>query len=83
LRTVISYNIYNITKVGNIHMIRKQRNLLDAKMKYALVKCFEEIKRLVSELKYLELYKWKLTDRENDNLTNPTSRIFHQKCWRL
>jgi hypothetical protein len=27
-------------------MIRKQRNLLKAKMKNALVKCFEEIKRL-------------------------------------
>jgi hypothetical protein len=27
-------------------MIRKQRNILDAKMKNALVKCFEEIKRL-------------------------------------
>jgi hypothetical protein len=27
-------------------MIQKQRNLLDAKMKNALVKCFEEIKRL-------------------------------------
>jgi hypothetical protein len=27
-------------------MIRKQRNLLDAKMKNALVKCFEEKKSL-------------------------------------
>jgi hypothetical protein len=37
-----------ITKVGNTykHMIRKQRNLLDAKIRNALVKCFEEIKRL-------------------------------------
>jgi hypothetical protein len=29
-----------------INMIRKQSNLLEAKMKNALVKCFEEIKRL-------------------------------------
>jgi hypothetical protein len=27
-------------------MIRKQRNLLDAKMKNTVVKCFDEIKRL-------------------------------------
>jgi hypothetical protein len=27
-------------------MIRKQRNLLEAKMKNGVVKCFEEIKRL-------------------------------------
>jgi hypothetical protein len=37
-------NIF-ITKVDNINMIRKQRNLL-AKIRNALVKCFEEIKRL-------------------------------------
>jgi hypothetical protein len=36
-------------------MIRKQRNLLDAKMKNVLVKCLEGIKRLAPELKYLEL----------------------------
>jgi hypothetical protein len=40
-----------IIKVGNIpnyfiNKIRKQRNLLDAKMKTAVVKCFKEIKRL-------------------------------------
>jgi hypothetical protein len=31
-------------------MIRKQRNFLDAKRKNALVKCFEEIKRLAPGL---------------------------------
>jgi hypothetical protein len=36
-------------------MIRRQRNLLDAKLKNALVKGFKGIKGLVPELKYLEL----------------------------
>ena len=31
-------------------MVRKQRNLLDSKMKNALVKCFEQLKDLAPDL---------------------------------
>jgi hypothetical protein len=71
-----------ITKVGNI-IINKQRNLVDAKMKNALVKCFEEIKGLAPKLSNREIdekvgniftasAKRKLTGTENNNLTNTT-----------
>jgi hypothetical protein len=52
----LCWQIKNISKLGIvitswqynyfINMIRKQRNLLDAKMRNALVQCFEEVKRL-------------------------------------
>jgi hypothetical protein len=37
-------------------MIRKQRNLLEAKMKNALVKCFQEIKSLAPCFSFIVKY---------------------------
>jgi hypothetical protein len=40
---------------NNFINIRKQRNLLDAKMKNALVKCSEELKRLARFFSFIQL----------------------------
>jgi hypothetical protein len=52
-------------------MIQKQRNLLDAKMKNALVKCFEE-KKVSTFLSFILKFWVVKTDTENENLTNTT-----------
>jgi hypothetical protein len=40
---------------NNFINIRKQRNLLDAKIKNALVKCSEELKRLARFFSFIQL----------------------------
>jgi hypothetical protein len=40
---------------NNFINIRKQRNLLDAKIKNALVKCSEELKRLAPFFSFIQL----------------------------
>jgi hypothetical protein len=66
-----------------INMIRKRRNLLEAKIKNALVKCFEEIKRLAPFFSFI-VKSWVVKTRQR----MITSQIqfdtfFTKQCCRL
>jgi hypothetical protein len=67
-------------------MIRKQRNLLEAKMKNALVKCFEEIKRLAPCFSFIVkslVVKMKIdTQRMITSQIQPDT-FFTKQCCRL